>query len=71
MYIDGIAVARGEALALEPLTKFDGVPGFCLGSDVHGGSLAQGQFDELYRFLDVSGGKPFRQPAGRKTIAQR
>ena len=53
LYLDGRKAAAGQAIALVPLSKFGGVPGVCLGSDVHGGNLAQGAFEELYSFARV------------------
>src|SRR5262245_15061709 len=53
LYVNGQRVAEGAGVALEPLTPFAGVAGFCLGSDVQGSSLAQGQFEQLCTFSRV------------------
>ncbi len=50
LFLDGKRVAEGPAVSLAPISKFEGRDGFCLGSDVQGRRLAQGEFDELYTF---------------------
>jgi hypothetical protein len=50
LYLDGQAVAVGAGLDLNVLNQLNGMAGFCLGSDVEGNRLAQGQFEELYTF---------------------
>jgi hypothetical protein len=47
--VDGERVAEGVGVALTTPSGA-GTPGFCLGSDVYGLNLAQGQFDELVSF---------------------
>ncbi len=50
LFLDGLRAATGPAVSLSPLTSFSGVQGFCVGSDVHGGQLAGGQFEEVFTF---------------------
>ncbi len=50
LYLDGKAVANGNAVALLPVPMGGRVNGFCVGSDVMGRAIAQGDFDELYTF---------------------
>jgi hypothetical protein len=50
LYLDGSAVASGGAVAWLPSPVSGRVHGFCVGSDVTGGALAQGDFDELYTY---------------------
>ncbi|HEY0550327.1 MAG TPA: LamG-like jellyroll fold domain-containing protein [Verrucomicrobiae bacterium] len=50
LYLDGKAVANGNAMTLLPAPLKGRVNGFCVGSDVAGRALAQGDFDELYTF---------------------
>jgi hypothetical protein len=50
LYLDGQVVAVGAGLDLNALNQMNGIAGFCLGSDVEGNRLAQGQFEELYTF---------------------
>lgn len=42
LFLDGQMAAQGQAVALVPLDSTPGTPGFCVGSDVRGGNLAQG-----------------------------
>jgi hypothetical protein len=53
LFIDGQAVASGDAVDLLPANVSGAVRGFCLGSDMLGESLAQGEFDEIYTFAKV------------------
>ncbi len=50
LFVDGLRAATGPAVSLAPLTSFSGIQGFCIGSDVHGGQPAGGQFEELFTF---------------------
>ncbi len=50
LFVDGLRAATGPAVSLCPLTSFSGIRGFCIGSDVHGGQLAGGQFEEVFTF---------------------
>ncbi len=50
LWLDDGQAATGVAVPLAPLTKAEGTPGLCLGSDPNGKSLAQAQFDELFLF---------------------
>jgi hypothetical protein len=50
IYLDGKAAAKGPPTTLRPSAVPVGPLGFCLGSDVYGRSLAQGQFDEVFSF---------------------
>lgn len=50
LYLDGSAAASGSAVAWLPSPVSGRVHGFCVGSDVTGRALAQGNFDELYTF---------------------
>jgi hypothetical protein len=50
LFVDGQVAAQGPGVGLKPLTDFAGIRGLSLGSDVHGGSLARGQFEEVYTF---------------------
>ncbi len=50
LFLDGVRAATGPGAALAPLTSFTGIQGFCIGSDVHGGQLAGGQFEEVFTF---------------------
>ncbi len=53
LYVDGQSVASGTGLALAPTASTGWTNGFSLGSDVAGGQLAQGSFDELMTFARV------------------
>jgi hypothetical protein len=53
LFVDGQLAAQGPGVGLKPLTDFAGIRGLSLGSDVHGGSLAQGQFEEVSTFDGV------------------
>ncbi len=50
LFVDGLRAAAGPGVALAPLTSFTGIQGFCIGSDVHGGQVAGGQFEEVFTF---------------------
>ncbi len=50
LFLDGLRAATGPGVSLAPLTSFTGVHGFCIGSDVHGGQMAGGQFEEVFTF---------------------
>ncbi len=50
LFLDGAAVASGDAVAWLPMPITGHVNGFSVGGDVSGASLAQGNFDELYTF---------------------
>ncbi len=50
LFLDGLRAATGPAVSLAPLTPFSGIRGFCIGSDVHGGQLAGGEFEEVFTF---------------------
>ncbi len=50
LFVDGLRAATGPAVSLSPLTSFTGIRGFCIGSDVHGGQVADGQFEEVFTF---------------------
>ena len=50
LFVDGLRAATGPGVSLSPLTSFTGIRGFCIGSDVHGGQPAGGQFEEVFTF---------------------
>ncbi len=50
LFLDGLRIAIGPAVSLSPFTSFSGIQGFCIGSDVHGGQLAGGRFEEVFTF---------------------
>ena len=47
LFVDGELAAEGEGVSVCPEEKALAASGFCLGGDAQGGSLAEGQFDEL------------------------
>ena len=53
LFVDGQLAATGGPAALLPLATYRGTLGFCLGSDVRGSNLAQGQIDEVTTFGQV------------------
>ncbi len=50
LFLDGLRTATGPGVSISPLTSFSGIRGFCVGSDVHGGQLAGGHFEEVFTF---------------------
>ncbi len=50
LFLDGLRAATSAGVSLAPLTSFTGIQGFSIGSDVHGGQLAGGLFEEVFTF---------------------
>ena len=51
LYVDGQRLGVGPGVVLGPPGGgFEGIWGFCVGSDMHGHHLAQGEFEEVYTF---------------------
>lgn len=53
LHVDGKEAAEGLGVVLFPPAALGAASGFCLGSDVNGNHLAQGQFEELTSFARV------------------
>lgn len=54
LYIDGQLVVTGDGVTRWPDANVRAKEGICIGSDLSGGNLAQGEFDELITFDYVS-----------------
>jgi len=53
LYLDGQLAAVGRGITLPPAAGVNDSIGFALGSDVLGGHVAQGQFEELFLFARI------------------